>query len=199
MQKRAPRLITIKQNMDLSFALRRKEVVEKKPAVCQLVERWPALFLENQVYMEFIRIVGIDLKQYFYEGLDQHNSRLIEVFRTKRGLTGQILSKFLQQAKTSEPTVLRTLALRGLPVILGDNPEDFFKTCFDADEEQTFSSIATGILIVERDEGGHPPNSLCLNPLSVGIILEAGHEELWGNTAKGPGRYTHTTEKHSDR
>ncbi|KAL6485091.1 hypothetical protein MHYP_G00071360 [Metynnis hypsauchen] len=70
MQKRAPRLITIKQNMDLSFALRRKEVVEKKPAVCQLVERWPALFLENQVYMEFIRIVGIDLKQYFYEGLN---------------------------------------------------------------------------------------------------------------------------------
>ena len=49
MQKRTPSVMTVKQNMDLSFALRRKEVVEKKPAICQLVERWPALFLENQV------------------------------------------------------------------------------------------------------------------------------------------------------
>ncbi|KAI4897627.1 hypothetical protein NFI96_030157, partial [Prochilodus magdalenae] len=133
-------------------------------------------FPRNQVYMEF---TGIDLKQYFYEGLDQHNSRLVEVFRTKRGLAGQILSKFLRthslqllSALTSEPTVLRTLALRGLPVMLGDNPEDFFKTCFCADEEQTFSSTATGILIVEHDEGGHHLNSLGLNPLSVGFILE---------------------------
>ncbi|KAL7843419.1 hypothetical protein AOLI_G00249310 [Acnodon oligacanthus] len=102
-------------------------LVKKHPC---LSERGSRNGWENQVYMEFTRIVGIDLRQYFYEGLDQHNSRLIEVFRTKRGLTGQILSKFLQQAKTSEPTVLRTLALRGLPVILGDNPEDFFKTDF---------------------------------------------------------------------
>ncbi|XP_066539631.1 uncharacterized protein [Hoplias malabaricus] len=174
MRKRTPSVMTVKHNMDLSFALRRKEVVEKKPAICQLVERWPALFQENQVYMEFTRIAGIDLKQNFYAGLDQHNCRLLEVFRTKRGLTGHILSRFLQQANVhiSEPTVLRTLALRGLPVILGDNTEDFFKTCFDADDEQMFSSIATGILIVERDEGGHHPHSLCLNPLSVGIILE---------------------------
>uniref|UniRef100_A0AAR2M274 PB1 domain-containing protein n=1 Tax=Pygocentrus nattereri TaxID=42514 RepID=A0AAR2M274_PYGNA len=170
-----PSLITIKQNMDLSFALRQKEVVEKKPAIYVFWTHF--LFFSlckvymEFIYMEFTRIVGIDLKQYFYEGFDQHNSRLVEVFRTKRGLTGQILSKFLQKAKTSEPTVLRTLALRGLPVILGGNPEDF-KTSFDADEEQTFSSIATGILVVEHDEGGHPPNSLCLNPLSMGIILE---------------------------
>ncbi|KAG9262251.1 hypothetical protein AMEX_G24006 [Astyanax mexicanus] len=53
--------------------------------------------------------------------------------------------------------------------------EDFFKTCIDANEEETISSIATGILIVERDEGGHNPNSLCLNPLSVGIILVFFH------------------------
>lgn len=49
MQKRTPDGALVKQKMDVTFAYRRKEVVESAPAISQMVERWPALFTENQV------------------------------------------------------------------------------------------------------------------------------------------------------
>ncbi|XP_016415468.1 uncharacterized protein LOC107745950, partial [Sinocyclocheilus rhinocerous] len=48
MQKRTPNGRLVKEKMDLTFALRRKEVVESEPAISQMVERWPALFTEYQ-------------------------------------------------------------------------------------------------------------------------------------------------------
>ncbi|XP_016361250.1 uncharacterized protein LOC107703212 [Sinocyclocheilus anshuiensis] len=53
MQKRTPNGRLVKEKMDLTFALRRKEVMESKPAISQMVERWPALFTEDQ--MTFFR------------------------------------------------------------------------------------------------------------------------------------------------
>lgn len=49
LKKRAPDNHIVKQNMDLTFALRRKEVVEKEPAIQAMMERWPALFTQQQV------------------------------------------------------------------------------------------------------------------------------------------------------
>ncbi|RXN30823.1 sterile alpha motif domain-containing 3-like isoform X1 [Labeo rohita] len=101
MQKRTPNGQLVKEKMDLTFALRRREVVETKPAICQMVERWPALFTEDQVFLEFNRIVGKNLKQEFYESIDQHSHHLIEIFRSKRGNVGQLLTQLLQQTKDS--------------------------------------------------------------------------------------------------
>ncbi|XDV31329.1 hypothetical protein PO909_034038 [Leuciscus waleckii] len=83
MQKRTPNGRLVKDKMDLTFALRRKEVVESEPAISQMVERWPALFTEDQVFMEFNRIVGKNLKMEFYESIDRHSPRLIEICRSK--------------------------------------------------------------------------------------------------------------------
>ncbi|XP_060771467.1 uncharacterized protein LOC132882224 isoform X2 [Neoarius graeffei] len=88
MQKRTPNGPLVKQKMDLTFALRRKEVVESEPAISNIVERWPALFTEDQVCMEFNRIVGKNLKQEFYESIDRHSPRLIEIFQSKMGTLG---------------------------------------------------------------------------------------------------------------
>ncbi|KAL1258747.1 hypothetical protein QQF64_009324 [Cirrhinus molitorella] len=55
--------------MDLTLSFRRKEVVIDKPPVSQLLQRWPALVLESQVYQEFSRVVGKNLKQEFYANL----------------------------------------------------------------------------------------------------------------------------------
>jgi len=44
-------------------------------------------------------VVGKNLKQEFYGSLDRHCPQLIQIFRSKRGLAGQILSDLLQQAK----------------------------------------------------------------------------------------------------
>lgn len=49
MKKKTPNGRLIKQNMDLTFALRRKEVVETEPPVSLLMTRWPALFTNEQV------------------------------------------------------------------------------------------------------------------------------------------------------
>lgn len=49
MQKITPNGRLVKDKMDRTFALRRKEAVESEPAMSQVVERWPALFTEDQV------------------------------------------------------------------------------------------------------------------------------------------------------
>ncbi|XP_077961484.1 uncharacterized protein LOC120814647 isoform X7 [Gasterosteus aculeatus] len=94
MQKRTPNGPLVKQKMDQTFALRRKEVAESEPAT--MVRRWPALFTEDQVFMEFSRIVGKNLKTEFYESIDRHSPRLLELFGSKRGNVGQ--------TNTTEPT-----------------------------------------------------------------------------------------------
>nr|XP_046241968.1 uncharacterized protein LOC124057602 isoform X2 [Scatophagus argus]XP_046262946.1 uncharacterized protein LOC124068599 [Scatophagus argus] len=160
MQKRTPDRWLVKQKMDLTFALRRKEVVESEPAISLMMERWPAIFTEDQVYMEFSRIVGKNLKQEFYEGIDQHSSRLMEIFRSKRGNVGQMLTLLLQQIRTNEPTDIRTLVLRGLPLLLGDNPTDFYKT-YIGDDGDSLHQVDIGILIVEQE-----------GPSSFKIVIE---------------------------
>lgn len=49
MMKTKPNGSLVKKEMDVTFALRRKEVVQNKPAISQMVHRWPALFTESQV------------------------------------------------------------------------------------------------------------------------------------------------------
>ena len=39
----------IKAKMDMTFSLRRKEVVNKQPMVAELKDRWPALFFKDQI------------------------------------------------------------------------------------------------------------------------------------------------------
>ncbi|MEQ2193258.1 hypothetical protein XENOCAPTIV_028232, partial [Xenoophorus captivus] len=51
------------------------------------------------VCLEFSRVVGKSLKQEFYEALDHHSPRLMEILKTKRGLTGQVLADLMQQTK----------------------------------------------------------------------------------------------------
>lgn len=54
-------------------------------------------FFIFQVCLEFNMIVGKNLKQEFYASLDQHSPRLIDIFRSKRGNVGQLLTKLSQQ------------------------------------------------------------------------------------------------------
>ncbi|XP_056102188.1 uncharacterized protein LOC130100539 isoform X1 [Rhinichthys klamathensis goyatoka] len=158
--------------MDMTLSLRRKDVVINKPPVSQILQRWPALFRESQVYQEFNRVVGKNLKQEFYGSLDRHCPQLIQIFRSKRGLAGQILSDLLQQAKTSDLVDMRCVAMRGLPVLLGDDPTEFFKACFASDDGDSYQHVPVGILSLENEDVALQPLSIHLHPSSVGIILE---------------------------
>uniref|UniRef100_A0AAV2JLC6 Uncharacterized protein n=1 Tax=Knipowitschia caucasica TaxID=637954 RepID=A0AAV2JLC6_KNICA len=101
------------------------------------------------ICLEFKRIVGKDLQQEFYSALDDHRTRLMEIFKAKRGNVGEHLAQLLQQMQSLDPTEKRTVALRGLPHLLGDNPTEFFKSSSDGDE--SFGQMDVGILLVNPE------------------------------------------------
>ncbi|CAI5656587.1 sterile alpha motif domain-containing protein 3 isoform X2 [Oreochromis niloticus] len=176
MQKRTPNGLLVKQKMDQTFALRRKEVVDSEPPINMMVKRWPALFTEDQVFMEFSRIVGKNLKQEFYENIDRHSPRFLELFRSKRGNVGQLLTQISQQTNTTDPTAIRTQVLRGLPIILGDNPSTFFKAGFESDAD-FFRDLDIGILLTEREEAvltsaQHPSPTLLKIIIEGEVVME---------------------------
>merc|ERR1712131_459280 len=102
MRKKTPSAALIKQKMDLTFALRRNEVLKDKPAIRLMCDRWPALFTESQVHLEFNRVVGKSLKQDFYDALDRHTPRLLEIFKAKTGLMGQVLADLIGQQNATD-------------------------------------------------------------------------------------------------
>lgn len=50
MMKKKKNMTLIKQKMELTFSLRRREVVECQPVVSEVQERWPALFSSEEVH-----------------------------------------------------------------------------------------------------------------------------------------------------
>ncbi|XP_057178886.1 uncharacterized protein LOC130555713 isoform X2 [Triplophysa rosa] len=170
MKKRTRNMSLIGQKMDSTFALRRKEIIHSEPPVCEILEKWPALFTENQIFAEFSRISGKNLRSEFYAALDTHSARLIEIFRKKGGNQGKTLHDILRQS--SDVTCVRTAVLRGLPVLLGDDSEEFFRMCFDSDVDADFSGVDVGLLtVLPEDTPAQTPNALSVDS-SRAIILE---------------------------
>ncbi|TWW62188.1 hypothetical protein D4764_04G0008350, partial [Takifugu flavidus] len=133
--------------------------------------RWPALFTEKQVYAEFKRVVTKNLQGDLFEALDRHTPRLVGIFRAKKGSVGQTLTGLVQQVH-GDVTAMRTMVLRGLPVLLGDDPSDFYNTCFDRDTDETWAQVSVGVLTVVPEDEQLVPNQLHLHPISTAIIVE---------------------------
>uniref|UniRef100_A0A672MLD1 PB1 domain-containing protein n=1 Tax=Sinocyclocheilus grahami TaxID=75366 RepID=A0A672MLD1_SINGR len=75
---------SLEEERDSTYSLRRQEVIEEEPPVSQMKVQRPALFTERQISKEFTRLVSKDLSKSFFEGLDGHLSKLIQLFRAKR-------------------------------------------------------------------------------------------------------------------
>ena len=58
-------------------------------------------FTMFQVYYEFSRVVGKHLRENFFDALDHFSPSLMDLFRNKRGLTGQVLAELLRHTKVS--------------------------------------------------------------------------------------------------
>ncbi|KAK3572454.1 hypothetical protein QTP86_032673, partial [Hemibagrus guttatus] len=162
----------IGQKMDSTFALRRKEIIHSEPF--EIVEKWPALFTESQIFAEFSLKSGKNLRSEFYAALDKHSTRLIEIFRGKGANQGRILDEMLRQvdSKLSDVTCVRTAVLHGLPVLLGDDSEQFFRMCFDSDVDADLSGIDVGLLtVLAEDMPARTSNALNVDS-SRAIILE---------------------------
>ncbi|XP_062849580.1 uncharacterized protein LOC134311859 [Trichomycterus rosablanca] len=176
MKKRNPSASVIGLKMDQTFPPRRREIVEDRPPVKTLKERWPALFTERQVFAEFNRIATTNLQNNFFDGLDHYTPRFVTIFKSKKGTVGETLAEFVQQTdlRKLDVTAMRTLVLQGLPVLLGDDPSNFYNTCFDSDSNEAWAQVSVGVLTVISEDVPLSPNRLHLDPVSTAIIVEGG-------------------------
>ncbi|XP_030270255.1 uncharacterized protein LOC115580247 [Sparus aurata] len=167
--------ILLSQMMDKSFPLRRREIVKQEPAVQNMVEQWLALFMERQVFAEFNRIASKSLEGDFFKALDQYTPRFIELFKTKKGTVGQKLTKLMQHISwmTPDVTALRSVVLKDISIVVGDDSSEFYKTCPDTARDEALEAITIGVLTVVSEDSPHQgPSSMNLQPISTAIILE---------------------------
>uniref|UniRef100_A0A672HPN0 Uncharacterized protein n=1 Tax=Salarias fasciatus TaxID=181472 RepID=A0A672HPN0_SALFA len=82
LKKRNINKAEVNAKMDRTFSLRRKEVVAEDVHVSTIRQRWPALFMLDQVHAEFKRVTGKELMETFFTSLDGHTRGLIRVYRT---------------------------------------------------------------------------------------------------------------------
>ncbi|XP_039676775.1 uncharacterized protein LOC120571757 [Perca fluviatilis] len=154
MKKRNPSGTVIASKMDQTFPLRRREIVEAEPPVKTLKERWPALFTERQVFAEFNRIATTNLENDFFGAVDRYTPRFVTIFKSKKGSVGEKLAEIVQQIDSRKPdvTAVRTLVLQGIPVLLGDDPSNFYNTSFDSDSDEAWDQVSVGLLTVISED-----------------------------------------------
>ncbi|KAK5618739.1 hypothetical protein CRENBAI_012654 [Crenichthys baileyi] len=176
-QKRSKNIQLIRQKMELTFSLRRKEIVEMEPMVAEVMERWPALFTEAEIKEEFHRITNKNLLDDFRAGLNQHTPRLLQLYRARRTAFPPEMDQLLGRLdeEISRITLHRqTAALKGLPLYLRDSDEKLFKNCLDTDpEEEKTNGLTVGILTVLEDDGASPATNVTnLAVVEETIILQ---------------------------
>ncbi|XP_039627313.1 uncharacterized protein LOC120540542 [Polypterus senegalus] len=90
LKKTERNLPLIGRMMQTTFALRRQTIIQFSPPVKEILDLWPALRIESEVYAEFQRITNQNLRNIFYAELDRHIPRLMTLFRQKASKTGKI-------------------------------------------------------------------------------------------------------------
>ncbi|RXN24230.1 sterile alpha motif domain-containing 3 [Labeo rohita] len=175
-QKAEKNLVVVDKKMQMTFALRRNEIITSSSPVKEILGRWPALRLESQVCAEFQRITNQNLTNTFYAELDRHSFRLMTLYRqraAKTGKTADALAEFLRVHDLQDQHDVhtrRTTVLCALPVYLREDTSKFFKTCTiedDSEEPDVDSSVA--LLTVVREL---PDVAFQYNPEKISIILE---------------------------
>ncbi|CAL8238231.1 unnamed protein product, partial [Merluccius merluccius] len=156
MKKKNRNTTLIEQNMELTFSLRRREVVECQPMVSEIQERWPALFCCEEISKEFHRVTSKDLLGTFNASLDKFGPGLLKIYRSKKGAFGQEMEDLLDQLDDQTSDIVshrKTAALRGLPIYLCEDATTFFLKCLDTDIlAPVVQGASVAILSVLHDE-----------------------------------------------
>ncbi|KAJ4944983.1 hypothetical protein JOQ06_013522 [Pogonophryne albipinna] len=130
-----------------------------------------------EVFAEFNRVTSRNLEADFFEALDEHTPCFIQLFKSKKGSVGQKLTELMQSINwvTPDVTEQRSVVLKGIAIVLGNDSNDFFKTCFDTTRDEALSSVTVGVLtVLSEDSPQEGPSSMQLEPISISIVLEGG-------------------------
>ncbi|XP_039609046.1 uncharacterized protein LOC120529052 [Polypterus senegalus] len=152
LKKKNFNMTLLNEKMDITFSMRRQEIVQEQPLVSLVKEKWPGLFLQHQVYGEFKRITGIDLYKTFLFALETYANGLIRLFRTKGGDEIGTLLERLDQQTTDITEHRRSVALKGLPHYLREHTP-LLKTCL-VTKSKELDTQGVKIMMIEmvRDE-----------------------------------------------
>ncbi|KAM4528845.1 uncharacterized protein V3H82_027094 [Fundulus diaphanus] len=166
MKKKNRDMEFISQKMDVTFSFRRMEIVEMEPMVLEVLERWPGLFLKEQICQEFTRVPTKDLMGTFKTALEMFTPRLLKLYRARKGAFREMktLLEMLDKQTSDITSHRRQTAVEGLPIFLRDNTEKLFSRCLatDADDEQT-EGIKIGVLTVLDDDDA---------VINIAVVLE---------------------------
>ncbi|XP_028422074.1 uncharacterized protein LOC114547042 [Perca flavescens] len=168
--------LVIGKLMNTTYALRRQEIVGAlvAPRVRDVVDRWPALLMESQVFAEFHRINNVNLRNQFYKELDRHAPKLITLFRDKGTKTGKIaeelakLMRIYELQEQRDVNMRRALVLRALPVYLREDASKFFRTCNSADGPDLTDTPVALLTVVTDDT----TDTALFSPESICIVVE---------------------------
>ncbi|KAI4830338.1 hypothetical protein KUCAC02_001974 [Chaenocephalus aceratus] len=124
------------------------------------------------VFAKCNQITSRNLEADFFEALDQHTPHFIQLFKSKKGSVGQKLQSI--NWPTSDVTEQRSVVLKGIPIVFGDDSKDFFKTCFDTTRDEALSSVTVGVLtVLSEDSPQEGPSTMQLEPISTDIALKS--------------------------
>nr|XP_057928427.1 uncharacterized protein LOC131129192 isoform X2 [Doryrhamphus excisus] len=125
----------ISEKMAKTFSIRRQEVVNQAPQICDIRDRWPALFDATQINEEFRRITTGCLERTFMAKLDQYTPKIMALVSSRGGAAKmkiQHIKNMLLEDQSVESR--REAAIRSLIVYLREQEEDLFKEQLNGDE-----------------------------------------------------------------
>uniref|UniRef100_A0AAV2JSZ2 Uncharacterized protein n=1 Tax=Knipowitschia caucasica TaxID=637954 RepID=A0AAV2JSZ2_KNICA len=144
--------------MEMTFSLRRKEIVMEEPLVLDVQRQWPALFLPEQISAEFFRITQTHLMNRFFSSLDEYAPKIIRLYRARAALWGKDMKTLLENLDDQTTEVLahrKSAALKGLPLIMRDESKSFLRTCLDMQpRENHVGGMKMGVLTIVEDDVG---------------------------------------------
>nr|XP_057910115.1 uncharacterized protein LOC131105724 [Doryrhamphus excisus] len=146
MKKRRPNGILISKVMDQTFPLRRQEIVKNEPEVKNMVERWPALFTERQVgynqSREARNITCRNINCCFVCFTQDNTNQYFLLVRKWHGLLS-----FVIRCYTFSKLEAYLNFLCCIPIIVGDDSSEFYKTCLDSTRDEVLASVTVGVLM----------------------------------------------------
>ncbi|KAM8769735.1 sterile alpha motif domain-containing protein 3-like isoform 1-T3 [Acanthopagrus schlegelii] len=175
-KKTETNLPLIRKMMETTFPLRRQTIVMSCPPVNELMDLWPALKIESELYAEFQRITNQNLPNTFYAELDRHLPRLMTLFRqkaSKTGKTADVLAEILKihdEQEMHDIHTKRTTVLHALPVYLREDVSGVFRTCTDESDEPELDGVAVALLTVISDHNTSPVH---YQPVKISVVSES--------------------------
>ncbi|XP_063316987.1 uncharacterized protein LOC134616187 [Pelmatolapia mariae] len=176
-KKAEKNLPLIRKLMETTFPLRRQTIVMSCPPVKELLDLWPALKMESELYAEFQRITNQNLPNTFYAELDRHLPRLMTLFRQKASKTGKTADALAEILRIHDEQDIhdihtkRTTVLHALPVYLREDVSGFFRTCTDESDELELDGVEVALFTVISDHDTTSP--VHYQPVKTSVVIES--------------------------